>query len=308
MAQEMIVAVFETSAQADAAVRSLETAGVPANAIERHEKPSEESPPSGARSAPASTGFFFWDIMFGLQAPHQDRSTYERSLKRGETVVAVTVSEQDAETVMSVLETHRPIDLEEREAVDETATTAVTGQTRAAIHETPASPRTPKDAGSLSSERDTGVEETERAAGVERAPQIVTKETIEQEGDEVIPLGEEELLVGKRTVNRGTTRIRRYVVETPVEKPVSLHDERVIVERRRPVTGEAGDALTEKTVEVTETSEVPVAAKRARLKEEVVVRREGTERTETVRDTVRRDQISIEDASKTSPDQRRANS
>jgi Domain of unknown function (DUF2382) len=33
--------------------------------------------------------------------------------------------------------------------------------------------------------------------------------------------------VGKRTVNRGTTRIRRYVIETPVEREVSLRDQRV---------------------------------------------------------------------------------
>ena len=35
--------------------------------------------------------------------------------------------------------------------------------------------------------------------------------------EEVIPLGEEVLEVGKRTENRGTARIRRFVVETPVE-------------------------------------------------------------------------------------------
>ena len=55
-------------------------------------------------------------------------------------------------------------------------------------------------------------------------------------GEEVIPLAEETLVVGKRTVESGTTRIRRYVVETPVEQEVSLSDEKVVVERRRPVT------------------------------------------------------------------------
>ena len=37
-------------------------------------------------------------------------------------------------------------------------------------------------------------------------------------GDEVIPLAEEQLEIGKRTVDRGTTRVRRYVVEKPVEQ------------------------------------------------------------------------------------------
>jgi hypothetical protein len=39
--------------------------------------------------------------------------------------------------------------------------------------------------------------------------------------EEVIPLGEEVLEVSKRTESRGTARIRRYVVETPVEQQVT---------------------------------------------------------------------------------------
>lgn len=51
----------------------------------------------------------------------------------------------------------------------------------------------------------------------------------------------EKLQVGKRTIDRGTTSIRRYVVRKPVEESVTLHDETVSIERRRPVTaGEAG--------------------------------------------------------------------
>jgi uncharacterized protein (TIGR02271 family) len=117
--------------------------------------------------------------------------------------------------------------------------------------------------------------------------------------EEVIPLAEETLIVGKRTVNSGTTRIRRYVVETPVEQQVSLFDEKVIVERRRPVTDAAtGDTLTELSIEVIETSEVPVAAKSVRVREEIVVRKERTKRIATVRDTVRRDEVRVEQPSK----------
>jgi stress response protein YsnF len=52
----------------------------------------------------------------------------------------------------------------------------------------------------------------------------------------VIPLAEETLTVGKHTVNSGTTTVRRYVVENPVEQRVELYDEKVVVERRKPVT------------------------------------------------------------------------
>jgi len=113
--------------------------------------------------------------------------------------------------------------------------------------------------------------------------------------EEVIPLAEETLIVGKRVVESGTTRVRRYVVHTPVEQQVALYDERVVVERRRPVAdAPTGETLTELTIEVVETSEVPVVGKSVYVREEVVVRRERTKRTETVRGTVRRDEVEVE--------------
>lgn len=115
--------------------------------------------------------------------------------------------------------------------------------------------------------------------------------------EEVIPLAEEVLVVGKQTVNTGTTRIRRYTVETPVEQQVSLVRERVVVERRRPVSNKlTGETLTELTIEVVETDEVPVVAKSVQLREELVVRIERTEHVETVRDTVRQDEVEVEHA------------
>ncbi|WP_336490620.1 DUF2382 domain-containing protein [Methylobacterium nigriterrae] len=125
--------------------------------------------------------------------------------------------------------------------------------------------------------------------------------------EEVIPLAEETLIVGKHTVNSGTTTVRRYVVEAPAEQQVTLYDEKVVVERRRPVTDEAtGETLTELTVEMVETSEVPLVAKGVRVREEVVVRRERTQRVETVRDTIRRDEVEISNASERSGNRRAA--
>ncbi len=126
------------------------------------------------------------------------------------------------------------------------------------------------------------------------------------EEEQVIPLAEEVLTVGTRKVSSGTTRVRRYVVETPVEKQVTLVRERVVVERRRPMTDVVtGEALTELTVEVVETDEVPVVGKTVRLKEEVVVRTEREERVETVRQTVRQDEVEIEHADAKRPARQR---
>jgi uncharacterized protein (TIGR02271 family) len=114
------------------------------------------------------------------------------------------------------------------------------------------------------------------------------------QAEEVIPLAEETLVVGKQTVTSGTTTVRRVVVEMPVQQQVSLYDEKVIVERRKPVTDAVtGETLTELTIEMTETSERPVVGKSVKVREEVVVRRERTQRIETVRDTVRRDEIEV---------------
>jgi len=122
--------------------------------------------------------------------------------------------------------------------------------------------------------------------------------------EEVIPLGEEVLEVGKRTENRGTPRIHRYVVEPPVEERVTLQSERVVVERRRPVSDKVtGEILTEVTVEVVE---VPVIEKRTGLREEIVVRTERTQHVETVRETVRRDEVEIQQPGKRQPQQLRS--
>ena len=44
---------------------------------------------------------------------------------------------------------------------------------------------------------------------------------------------------------------------------------------------------------MTETDEEPVISKQARIKEEVVIHKDATERTETVRDTVRREEAEV---------------
>jgi uncharacterized protein (TIGR02271 family) len=103
-------------------------------------------------------------------------------------------------------------------------------------------------------------------------------------GEEVIPVAEERLRVGKRDVSHGRVRIRSYVVETPVEEQVTLREERVSVERR-PVDralSDADQAFQERTIEAEELGEEAVVSKETRVTEEVVIRKETKEHTETV--------------------------
>ncbi len=121
---------------------------------------------------------------------------------------------------------------------------------------------------------------------------------------EVIPVGEETLNVGTRLVAGETTRVRRVVVETPVEQGVSLREERVVVERRKPTAASAATTqgiLTDAAFEMSDSYEVPDVWKSVRVTEEVVLRREVTERHETVRDTVRRDEVVVEQAKRSAP-------
>ncbi len=116
-------------------------------------------------------------------------------------------------------------------------------------------------------------------------------------GETVIPIVEEELVVGKREVQAGGARIRTGVIETPVEETVNLHEEHVTVDRQRvnqPVS-DIANAFQEKSFEVTETAEVPVISKAARVVEEVVVGKTATDRVETIHDTVRRTDVEVDE-------------
>ena len=117
------------------------------------------------------------------------------------------------------------------------------------------------------------------------------------EQETTIPVVEEELAVGTRQVERGTVRIHTRVTEHPVEETVRVREEKVTVERHpvnRPATVADLAAATERTIEVIETIEEPVVSKRARVIEEVTIHKETREHTETVRDTVRRQDVEID--------------
>ena len=115
-------------------------------------------------------------------------------------------------------------------------------------------------------------------------------------GDEVIPVIEEKLTVGKRRVDRGGVRVRAYVVESQVQQAVNLREEHVEIERR-PVGERVVDAeelFKERAIELTETAEEAVVTKSARVVEEVTLKKAVGERTQTVNDTVRHTEVEVE--------------
>ena len=121
-------------------------------------------------------------------------------------------------------------------------------------------------------------------------------ETLSSEQEQVVPIIEEELQVGKRTVQRGGVRVYTHVVERPVEESVTLREEQVRVERRpadRPATEADLLAGQQGTIEVTETAEEPVVSKRVKVVGDVVVKKDVRARQDKVKDTVRRTEIEV---------------
>lgn len=120
--------------------------------------------------------------------------------------------------------------------------------------------------------------------------------TLDQDG-QVLQVIEEQLEIGKRQVQRGGVRIHTIVTERAVEAQVTLRDETISVERRpanRDLTSADMANLKDQTFTVTETDEEAVVSKVARIVEEVVVGKTAEDRTETVRDTVRRQDVDVQ--------------
>lgn len=262
MAEETIVAVYDTAAHAEAALRDLRAANVPESAISQQAGSGTMSGTTSAVAPVREQGF--WSSLFGGEPDH-DTAVYDRSIQGGSSVVTVKVPDEHVTRVMQILESHNPVDMDERASSYGLTQTTTT---------------------------------TAPLAGAVMPVRPATKAAATTDGTDggTLELAEEQLTVGKRLVNRGGTRIRRFVVETPVEEQVTLHEEKVSIERRpvadgRPVTNAD---FTDKAIEATATAEEAVVAKTARVVEEISLRKEATERVETVRDTVRKEEVEIE--------------
>jgi uncharacterized protein (TIGR02271 family) len=109
---------------------------------------------------------------------------------------------------------------------------------------------------------------------------------------------EEELTATVREREAGAVRIEKDVVAEERTLDVPVTEERVRVERRvvdRPVSAADADAFEETVIEVPLRTEEVDIQKRARVAEEVVISKEATQRTERVADTVRREEVFVDE-------------
>jgi uncharacterized protein (TIGR02271 family) len=298
-----LVAVFENESNAQDALNDLVSEGFSRSNMHINAASQDDlSNVSGTRADAApmeheSMGQrikdFFHDLFSGEDSERAEM--YSEAVHRGGYVLTLTVADQEqVERASDIIDRHDPINMNEREA--EWKSTDRTPLTGAAADSANATAGTMGSGAPMAAEPGLANSGTALRMGAE---QVGTQTGPDVAGEKVLPVIEEELQVGKRTVERGGVRVVQRVTEKPVQESVLLHDERVTVERRPvdPATGAAAadaDGMQERTIEVRETAEEPVVAKTARVIEEVVIGKEQRARTETVQDTVRRTDVEVE--------------
>ena len=241
--------------------------------------------------------------------PEDEANYYAEGVRRGGILVTVQADdEMMVDRTVNILERHNAVDVQRRagewqqsgwtrfdphaqpykqddvQRQSTAPTTPLTGTTAAKTPTSSATTTTARTAQSSSAQPATTGKSEQTMSGREQA----------------IPVVEEELQVGKRAVNRGGVRVYSRVVEKPIEEQVQLRDESIKVERHpvnRPLSAGESAAFKEEVIEVRETDEEAVVAKQARVVEEVVVRKDVEQHTETVRDTVRRTEVEVENLS-----------
>lgn len=261
-----LTAFFDTKGAAEQAVSDIEAAGIP-----RHDVTMVEGGTGAAGATPASTHEGFLASLKDMFMPEEDRYSYAEGLRRGGYLVSVKAGQVDMDRVLDILDRDGAVDMEQRETSwrNEGWTgyrTPATATAGAALTREAVMPTVARTAGAAA-------------------------------GEEVIPLYEERLDVGKREVSRGRLRVRSYVVEKAVDEQVTLRSETVQIDRR-PVDRavNATDAMfQDRTIELEEFAEEAVVSKEARVVEEIALRKEVRDRTETIQDTVRHTEVEIED-------------
>jgi len=312
-----ITALYDNRADAEEVVERLVSAGVSRSDVSMVQQDASSSTAATATTERESGGFL--DSLANLFMPDDDRTTYSEGVRRGGVLLSARVDDDRVDEAIDVLERSSAVDVDSRAeewrssgwtgGMASTAAGAATGYGAGLREDTSRTTTTAGyEAGTTTGSRDAMTDAasmvgTRTTSGVTAGYSDTSTSTDTGMGaarvrdDGVLERAEEQIRVGKREVGRGTVRVRSYVVETPVEEQVTLQSERVHVERR-PVDRAvgAGDAVfQERVIEATERSEEAVIAKEARVVEEIGLRKEGDTRTETVRDTVRRQEVEVED-------------
>lgn len=262
-ASRTLSAMFDTRAEADRAVSALTAAGIADAVLTGGDNAGYGSVDRDLSVSTRDHDRGFFESIGDFFFPEEDRYAYAEGLNRGGYLVTVTnLSAAQYDTALDILDDEGAVDLDQRET-------------------------------EWRNEGWTGYDQTAAASSYA----AVGRDTLEGDlnNDGTIDVVEERINVSKREAEAGRVRVRSYVREIPVEQEVELRSERVSIERRpvdRPASGaEFGD----RTIEAREYVETPVVSKDARVVEEINLNKDVESHVETVRDTVRKTEVEIED-------------
>src|SRR5215472_5321638 len=215
MAYEKIVAVYDRSGKAKDAMRALEAAGFSSGDISLLNR--------DALTNTDVNDAGLWRRLFGRDIGESQSSVYSRDIETGGAVLTVRLPESDVPRAMKILDVHPPSNLNETSGTWEASGTPSSTPSSKAVVPPPVAPR-------MSSTVTTGKEE-------------------------VLRLAEEHLDVSKRQVETGRARVRRFVIEKPVESQITLHEEHAEMLRRAVTDPSAAKEVdwSEKVIEITET-------------------------------------------------------
>ena len=326
-----LAAVFEQRGDADRAKAELLNAGFSSSAVRLASGTGTQTQASTQTSSAAGTDdsiggsiMHFFSSIFGNDE-HADKQTYSSAINRGNTVLTVDAGTDDEiERAADIIEGFGPLDIDEQQGLPgqmsqpqafqgaqqggmasaassmQDAQTAIPGSMQGAQS---AAAGTMQGAQSTTTGTMQGGTQATTAgtmgAGMQGGTTSAEAGSMQRNTTEeqAIPVIQEELKVGKRTVQRGGVRVYQRVIETPVQEDVTLREEHVTIERHpvdQAIAPDQVPAFQEKSFELRESAEEAVVQKTARVVEEVVVGKEVSQRQEQISDTVRSTGVEVE--------------
>lgn len=272
-----IIGIFKNTSEAQSAVERLESMGFESSQIDiasntknggSYDSRTYEYGNSTTKTEDtAENGIerFFKNL---FSSDDDQASTYTSAAYNNQSVVTVYANNiEEANYAVRILDEHGAIDAHEEAPGSQPDANSFTGAGTAGFNGNNETTNSSFDADKLNADKDS------------------------------IKVIREDLEVGKREVETGGVRLRSRIVERPVDEEVRLRTERVTVNRNpvnRPATEADFTAFKEGEVEMTESKEVPVVSKTARVVEEVSLKKDVTERTDKVHETLRNTEVDVE--------------
>ncbi len=264
-AYETLVAAYDTPEHAMAAVNALKVGGFHSDDISTFDR-ARLAAGKESMTGPKHVGL--WQRLFGDDINKYEASVLGDTVGSGGTVVSVRVPQDQVAQATGILDLHHPVDIHDR---------AVTSGMAPAAH----------------------VEAATRSIAqmpLAKGQDVAVTSKLAQAQPEALRLAEEQLEVGKKKIETGRTRVRRFTTERDVSEDVTLHDEHAEVLRKavtQPATLGQID-WADREIEVVETKEQALVNKTARVVEEVSLRTKGEEHVETIHEKLRRQQAEVQ--------------